>query len=339
MKYVIVNAVAAKEGGALSVLNTFIKNSDDSLEYILFIGILAVNFPIRSNIKYIEKINMMGFSRLCWDYFGLFLYIKKGNINVERIISLQNTAVNGMNNIPQKVYYHQAIPLSKYHWNPFKRKTRTLAFYKYIYPFFVRLLDHKHVIYIVQAEWIKNAFSLCFKIEPERIIVEKAKFKMDIVQHVKKELPLDKVHFFYPASDYMYKNHIVLIDALINIKKNEPDLLGRINFIFTLKEKSDIYQRAKLNNVDSYCSFLGPLHQNDVFSIYQNENVILVFPSVIETLGLPLLEANYFNCPIFVSDFPYSRETLGKFDDSVIYVKSDTSGCWANEIISYLKNN
>ena len=46
-----------------------------------------------------------------------------------------------------------------------------------------------------------------------------------------------------------------------------------------------------------------------VLEIYQASRA-LVFPSLIESMGLPLIEANMFGIKVLSSDLPYSHEIL-----------------------------
>ncbi|ASM52812.1 hypothetical protein PNIG_a0502 [Pseudoalteromonas nigrifaciens] len=338
MEYTIVNAVASKEGGALTVLQSFIKECNPNNSYIFFIGVSKENFPAASNIRYIEKIGVTGLKRFIWDCLGVSRFIKSENISVYEIISLQNTGVKGVKGVKQSVYYHQAIPLTNIHWNPFKKGERQLAFYKYIYPFFVKFFDSPDVSYIVQASWVKNALSSYFKFNQTKVFIEKPLFKLDELFVKKSTTDLSKhLYLFYPASEYLYKNHHLLIEALNYIKKIEPTLLDAFTFLFTLDEDSYTYQKAQFYEVAEYCDFLGFIDRDEVFSIYQKEGVHLIFPSVIETLGLPLLEASYFGCDILVSDLPYSRETLINSSAAVRYVKNNTPQCWGEELISFIK--
>ena len=44
------------------------------------------------------------------------------------------------------------------------------------------------------------------------------------------------------------------------------------------------------------------------------ECTALVFPSKLETWGLPITEAKLFDKPILVSDLPYAHETVGNYE-------------------------
>ncbi len=46
---------------------------------------------------------------------------------------------------------------------------------------------------------------------------------------------------------------------------------------------------------------------------------MVVFPSKLETWGLPIIEAKEFNKPIFLADLPYAYETLGIYDKAKFF--------------------
>jgi len=58
----------------------------------------------------------------------------------------------------------------------------------------------------------------------------------------------------------------------------------------------------------------------------------LVFPSYIETFGLPLIEASNFGLPILVSDLDYAREVIGSYK-GVKFLDYKDPKIWAENII------
>ena len=59
------------------------------------------------------------------------------------------------------------------------------------------------------------------------------------------------------------------------------------------------------------------LSREDLYQAYVDN--ILIFPSYIETIGLPLLEAQYTNTLIFAADCPYSREVLEGYHNAYFF--------------------
>ena len=67
--------------------------------------------------------------------------------------------------------------------------------------------------------------------------------------------------------------------------------------------------------------FNGPISREDVFLNYTNS--ILIFPSYVESFGLPLLEAKMTGTIIIASDTPYSREILNGYNKAYFFNEMD----------------
>ncbi|MEH7106445.1 glycosyltransferase, partial [Bacillus sp. JJ1764] len=63
--------------------------------------------------------------------------------------------------------------------------------------------------------------------------------------------------------------------------------------------------------------FVGTLDRKDVFEYYSNS--ILIFPSFIETVGLPLMEAKMHKGVIIASDCQFSREILKGYENAYFF--------------------
>lgn len=77
--------------------------------------------------------------------------------------------------------------------------------------------------------------------------------------------------------------------------------------------------------------FDGIIPHNDLLRLYKAVDA-LVFPSTIETFGLPLIEAASMGKPIIASDLDYAREVLGQYK-GVSFVPSDNAVAWSDEIM------
>ena len=66
---------------------------------------------------------------------------------------------------------------------------------------------------------------------------------------------------------------------------------------------------GNLENID----FCGLLPLDEVYDYYQKSSC-LIFPSKLETWGLPISEAKEFDLPMIVADLDYAHETVGIYD-------------------------
>lgn len=70
--------------------------------------------------------------------------------------------------------------------------------------------------------------------------------------------------------------------------------------------------------------FAGKMSREDVFKMYNTST--LVFPSYIETFGLPLLEAKLSGSIILASDHPFSKEILKEYQNAYYFNPFDYAG-------------
>jgi len=60
-------------------------------------------------------------------------------------------------------------------------------------------------------------------------------------------------------------------------------------------------------------NFIGLISRSDVFKLYEDVHC-LIFPSKLETWGLPITEFKNFDKPILVADLDYAHETIGQYN-------------------------
>lgn len=67
--------------------------------------------------------------------------------------------------------------------------------------------------------------------------------------------------------------------------------------------------------------FVGMMSREDLFAQYARS--VLVFPSYIETIGLPLLEARSVGAPILAADCLYARDGIGDYEKAEFFETFD----------------
>lgn len=316
MKKIVVNNPAARTSGALTILKEFLEKTRSltcSHKFIVFVTVEELKRYESKNLKII-LVSPQGFkNRIIWDNFGMKNYLNKEGINPDLFISIQNTGVNLPKNIPQIIYYHQLLPLCKNNWSLFDKEERVYWKYEKIYPFFIKQYLDRSKIVIVQTELVKKIFSKRFKYPLDKIYVQKPEMRLPKIEEVK-TIQKDKFRIFYPATPLIYKNHKVVIEALGELKREIPDLSSKLECIFTFSEgeSKKIDKIIAQNNLGDTIKLIGETSYEKVLEYYKSSN-LLVFPSYIETLGLPLLEAKSFGLNILATDMEYSRRTIGEY--------------------------
>lgn len=316
---ICVIATASRESGALSIYLQFLsvlKEQNCADKYFVFVD-ESMPQPQIGSVTYITC-DTHGFRRIAFDFWGFKKTIKNLNITPDRIVSFQNTAVF-YPRVPQMIYFHNLLPLSKKRWNPFDSKERTLFFYGSLYPYYIRCLLRKDMDIAVQADFIKDMFADKYGHPIEKIHV----FRPNIIIGPELEsesfkIPIeyeDKYNFIYPAIYMPYKRHQLLVECLKGVRDIAPDVFGniRIHLTFKSEEAPELYHSITDNDMEQQFIFHGKIPYQELCSYYQHSHAML-FPSEMETVGLPLLEAASYGLPIAVTDMPYSNEAMGSYE-------------------------
>jgi glycosyltransferase involved in cell wall biosynthesis len=115
--------------------------------------------------------------------------------------------------------------------------------------------------------------------------------------------------FLYVANGEPHKNHLKLIEAwkILSEQGIKPSLALTIDsqVFATLVEILEHQKRT----YDLKITNLGGLPHNTVLNLYGSSGA-LVYPSKIESLGLPLIEAFQAGLPILASEKDYVRDTV-----------------------------
>ncbi len=140
-----------------------------------------------------------------------------------------------------------------------------------------------------------------------------------IISNIKK-LSNENLIFFYPASLYEHKNHRNLFEAIKLLERNS---IKKFKLILTIKE-SDLEIFSIKNRSNILC--IGEVEYLDLLKIYKFVDFLL-FPSISESLGLPLLEAKQNNIKIIASNLEYVFDicnpafVFNPYDSKEIYEK------------------
>ncbi len=106
------------------------------------------------------------------------------------------------------------------------------------------------------------------------------------------------LRLFYPAAEYPHKNHMVL-EGLQSLEVSE--LIDRL--VITIPAKAN-------SSETKWFSCVGRLSHAGCLSEYEKADA-LIFPSVLESYGLPLVEAMVMGMPVVAADLPYARVLCG----------------------------
>jgi len=140
------------------------------------------------------------------------------------------------------------------------------------------------------------------------------------VEAVKERYALPAEYAFYPANTWLHKNHPTLLKALHRLKTKYRT---RLSCVFTGVERGG--HQAFLRSVEEHglsaqVYYLGYVEKQDMPLLYRGAR-FLVFPSLFEGFGLPLLEAMASDCPVLCSSAGSLPEVVG--DAALLFDPND----------------
>lgn len=319
---VAVNATSLRVGGALTILKQFIYNASLNTNFFFYIFV-DHDFIVEKqykNIKFIPLKKRTWFSRIMWDFMGFDKYLKNNKLKIDKVVSLQNTSIN--TKIEQIVYLHQPLPFTCHRFSIFSEFK--MFCYQRFYSFFIFIYYKDSTKTVVQTNWMKKSF---LEIKPNNFIkVIKPSIKLpDVNEGIEQGNQL-----VYPASPLLYKNHSVILKAISKLKRN--GLLSDLKFKVTLSHgESPIFDKlVEERHLQNHVIYLGKLSYDKMCQEYQ-KSIALVFPSYIETFGLPLAEAASLDLKIIASDEDFAHDVLKGYKN-VSFANYDDVDQWAHLI-------
>jgi len=318
---VLISAVNINEGGPLSILldavNTFMSACINDYRLVLlihkreifaeYIGNTAVEI---CEYKYPKRSWLL---RAWFEYIHCFFISK--NIKPDVWISLNDITPNIVTK-NKVVYCQNPAPFyqldSKQYFNEKK-----LLFFHFFYGFFYRINIRSNKYVIVQQEWLKHAFIRRFKLN--NVLVAHPDVLMPSIPDTHQPRS-ENFSFFFPALPRAFKNFEVLIDAAEKLHERNK----HFEVLFTFSGNENSYAAKLVNEYHNrpYLKFIGIQSRDKIWSLYQTSSC-LVFPSLMETWGLPISEAKLFNKPILVADLQYAHETVGEYGKACFFDAND----------------
>lgn len=339
---ILVIATTLQAGGGITIYKQFLSHLPKYIgedKYWIFVnpvlpqvsidGVAYISFPLQSKLK-----------RILLEGKLLKTEIAKLGINPDVVISLQNNGYKCFNSCKQVVYFHQSLPLYPGSYNPFNRTERMLFNYKYLFPRIVKRTWARDTQFVVQTPVVKKRFVSCFGVPTENVhVCFPDTEKVNVTQCEAYNWGDNKIHLIFVGDDSKYRNGCTLAKAMGILSKQKPTLAENIKIHVTSPvEKAPImYNEVLKNGVDKNFVFEGIIKHDSLLSYYKSASA-LVFPSSIETVGLPLLEAAALGVPILAADVDYAYEVLKDYE-GVRYTNVHNYEAWAKNIVEFGMNN
>jgi glycosyltransferase involved in cell wall biosynthesis len=307
-KTVVVSAVNFTEGGPLTVLRECLAAATEVLPPEWDILALVhdeslISLP-RVRAVAIPDAKTSWWWRLRWEWFGFSKLSQQWE--PEFWLSLHDITPRVQARY-QAVYCHNAAPFYRVRLREMLHEPKLLLF-SLFYAGLYRLHIRRNRYVIIQQEWLRQEFLRRFGSLP--LLVAHPSQDLSPTRGTQK-LVAHHV-FLYPALARVFKNLEVIGEAV-----NLLQARGVENFEvrLTIDGTENRYARwlkrryGQLPNL----RFLGRQDRNQMHEHYKEASAML-FPSRLETWGLPITEAKAHKLPMLVADLPYARETVGEYD-------------------------
>ena len=325
-KKVIVFDVAAETGGALEILKSFYTAAaqDRSIDWEFKLSTPFFKSTDNLHVKNYLWVKKSWLHRLIFDEFVAPRLCRKKGINA--VVSLQNICVPRCGR-KQLIYLHQSIPFSNIKFSILENRT------EWVYQNVISLIIFRSIRradkIVVQTQWMKDAICKKMGADVSKVLVAQPEFTLNFDAYYE-DSETSRCSFFYPAARNTYKNHEVIIAAAGIL--TERGITG-FQVVLTIDTQAEISGYSHDEMTQIVC--VGRMAHDDVMRQYSVST--LIFPSKLETLGLPLLEAALVKSRIIASDMPFSHEILEGYPN-VSYFKADSAEKLADLMEMQIKN-
>jgi glycosyltransferase involved in cell wall biosynthesis len=171
---------------------------------------------------------------------------------------------------------------------------------------------------ITVSEFSKKTFIEKLGIAPEKLIaihldaddIFRRPCEQGRLEEVHRKWGLQDDYIFYPANFWPHKNHEALFHAFADARFK----LGRLSLVLTgaKDQRLDALQAlAKKLGIDPIVRYMGYVPKEDLPCFYRGARA-LVFPSLFEGFGIPIVEAFCSDCPVICSNTTSCPEIAGE---------------------------
>ncbi len=307
VKTIVVSAVNIRRGGTLKILrdclsylSTMATDSDFRIVAIVHDKEL-VKFD---GIEYIEMPTIIkSWGKRLWCEYVTMHKISKKLFPVDLWLSLHDTTPRVLAR-KQAMYCQTSFPFLKLRWRDiiFDYKIVLFGFFTY-FAYRINVYRNNHII--VQADWLKQKFSRMLNVKPEAFIVAPPQESDKIWPE--KKMNKGTYDFLYVSIADCHKNIEEICRAAEILEKEVGT--DKFNVYLTIDGTENRYSRwiyRTWGHVKSI-KFLGYLTRQEVDDHYANAECV-IFPSRIETWGLPISEFRSTGKPMLLANLPYAHE-------------------------------
>ena len=284
-------------GGGLSLLQDVVRKVSNDKNYLVILDKRVSEIFEKIDLKNVKYFSPGIIGRLNSE-----IYLKYLEKNINKVLSFNSLPFILSYQFDVSIFFQNVNLLSNV-----KASTPKLFLKKLVFNIFVERTD----TFIVQSKAVASNLELVLGSDKKCEIITLLDEKIFTALWPKKSekqvenLSGIKKTFIYPADNLPHKNHVKLLEGWELFRSQFPD--AQIELILTIAETNNkisntIFEDFDFSNLA--ISNKGTVNRDVVFELYEQSDVLL-FPSLSESLGLPLLEAKAMGLDIIASDVDY----------------------------------
>jgi glycosyltransferase involved in cell wall biosynthesis len=291
-RYILIDSVYINSGGGKEILNHIIKYILDKHDINKYFFLLDERLELKN--KQIDFLQIHANEKNRKNF-----YLSNKN-NFNSIVCMSNVPppIN-IENVPVSVYFHNDLFL-----NPIKSNVGVLAILKNLLKKqYIKYKNKKKYSWIVQTKLMKTKLEKFLNIKNEKIKT------LPIIEFQEYKTPIKKKNKFVFVSNFSnHKNHFKLFQAFKDACKEKS-----YNIELNLTIDKNIYIKS------FYCTGKKPrnlkiinhgiISTSQVREIYSSSE-FLIFPSLNESLGMPLIEAIFYGCKVLAPNLNYVGQVI-----------------------------
>jgi glycosyltransferase involved in cell wall biosynthesis len=211
---------------------------------------------------------------------------------------------------PYQRYFKTSLPFIFEPWDlqhihlPELFSNEELKFRNWLY----RLACEEAALVVTATHWTKYDLIKQFGLSPSKIAViprgaeiTQVDFATGIIENTLKKLQLPQHFALYPAKTWAHKNHIRLFQALSLLRDKNSMVIPLVCTGKPIDSSTEgIHRELRSLGLSDQVFFTGFLDDDSMRQLYARADM-MVFPSLFEGLGIPVLEAMSSGTPVVCS--------------------------------------
>jgi glycosyltransferase involved in cell wall biosynthesis len=319
-KVLVISGVGNASGGILSVLRSVVSEAERTLDLDWRIVVLAHKRSLlecsRAEVREFPAIKSSWLRRLWFEWVSSSRIAKELAADAWLAMHDMTPRVS----VPrQYVYCHSPSMFATasvrdiyFDWKIFVHR----LVYRWVYALNIQ----RNTAVFVQQSWIRKAFLARYRAVSVIVARPMAAASGHRVIQARQGSGQSLLNWVFPTFPRHFKNVEVIGLALEILERRSWN--GSV--VVTIRGDENRYAfwlKRRFGHLSSL-KFIGPQDAERMNSLYECSDG-LIFPSLLETWGLPISEAQAHGLPMLVADLPYAHETVGSYDGVCFFDPAD----------------